>query len=118
MLTAIIPKLPMRDKTATKAFYLQQLGFSEIADYGDYLLIKKDHIEIHFFAFAELDPTQNYGQIYLRTQHIDDFYQWLLEHNIPIHPNGHLETKPWGQQEFSLLDPDNNLLTFGQDASS
>jgi hypothetical protein len=25
-----------------------------------------------------------------------------------------LETKPWGQREFSLLDPDNNLLTFGE----
>jgi len=27
---------------------------------------------------------------------------------------GHLEKKPWGQKEFSMLDPDNNLLTFGQ----
>lgn len=25
-----------------------------------------------------------------------------------------LQTKPWGQKEFVLLDPDNNLLTFGQ----
>jgi len=22
--------------------------------------------------------------------------------------------KPWGQKEFALLDPDHNLLTFGQ----
>jgi hypothetical protein len=28
-----------------------------------------------------------------------------------------LENKPWQQREFSLLDPDNNLLTFGQDNS-
>jgi hypothetical protein len=26
-----------------------------------------------------------------------------------------LETKPWGMREFSLLDPDHNLLTFGQE---
>jgi hypothetical protein len=25
-----------------------------------------------------------------------------------------MEIKPWGQIEFSLLDPDHNLLTFGQ----
>jgi hypothetical protein len=25
-----------------------------------------------------------------------------------------MEIKPWGQKEFSLLDPDNNLLTFGE----
>ncbi|GHE45575.1 bleomycin resistance protein [Sphingobacterium griseoflavum] len=115
MLTAIIPKLPMRDKAATKAFYIDQLGFSEIADYGDYLLIRKDQIEIHFFLFAALDPSQNYGQVYIRTKHITDLYQGLLDRKVPIHPNGHLETKPWGQQEFALLDPDSNLLTFGQD---
>ena len=31
-----------------------------------------------------------------------------------MRPNGHLQTKPWGQKEFAILDPDNNLLTFGQ----
>jgi hypothetical protein len=38
----------------------------------------------------------------------------MLDNNVSIHPNGHLEDKPWQQREFSLLDPDNNLLTFGQ----
>lgn len=59
MLTDINPKLPMRDKIVTKEFYISKLGFSEIADYGDYLLIKKDNIEIHFFEFKELDPDSN-----------------------------------------------------------
>jgi hypothetical protein len=31
-----------------------------------------------------------------------------------LFPNGHLEVKPWGQKELILLDPDNNLLTFGE----
>jgi hypothetical protein len=29
-----------------------------------------------------------------------------------------LENKPWQQREFALLDPDNNLLTFGQSKKS
>ncbi|NNK75775.1 MAG: VOC family protein, partial [Maribacter sp.] len=41
MLTAIHPKLPMRNKAATKDYYLNKLGFTEIADYGDYLMVKK-----------------------------------------------------------------------------
>jgi uncharacterized glyoxalase superfamily protein PhnB len=114
MLTSIIPKLPMRDKSATKSYYLNQLGFSELSDYGDYLLIAKDDIEIHFFEFKDLDPKDNYGQVYIRLNDIDHFYQSLVDNNTPIHPNGPLQTKPWGQREFSLLDPDNNLLTFGQ----
>ena len=49
-----------------------------------------------------------------RTDDIDVLYQSLLANKITIHPNGDLQLKPWGQKEFSLLDPDNNLLTFGQ----
>jgi hypothetical protein len=41
-------------------------------------------------------------------------YNEFLERKVPIHLHGNLEQKPWGQWEFSLLDPNNNLLTFGQ----
>ncbi len=114
MLTDIIPKLPMRDKNVTRAFYIDMLGFKEIGDYEAYLMVRKDKIEIHFFEFKELNPKENYGQVYIRTNGIDNFYQTLLNDKIKIHPNGKLESKPWGQKEFSLLDPDTNLLTFGQ----
>ena len=114
MLTAIHPKLPMRNKGTTKDYYVNQLGFKVLGDYGDYLMVKKEGIEIHFFEFKGLNPKKNYGQVYIRTNNIAELYQELLERKVPIHPNAPLETKPWGQQEFSLLDPDNNLLTFGE----
>ena len=119
MLTTIHPKLPMRNKSATKAYYIDRLGFADCSavDYDGYLMIQKDGIEIHFFEFKELDPRENYGQVYIRTNDIEGLYQSLLNNLVAIHPNGHLEAKPWGQKEFSLLDPDNNLLTFGQSFS-
>ncbi|WP_109301373.1 VOC family protein [Aquimarina sp. AU474] len=116
MLTDINPKLPMRDKSVTREFYLNRLGFKEFgsADFDGYLMIEKDQIQIHFFEFKELNPKENYGQVYIRTDNIEEFYKSLLDKQTEIHPNGKLETKPWGQREFALLDPDNNLLTFGQ----
>jgi hypothetical protein len=116
MLTEINPKLPMRDKTVTKEYYLNKLGFQTLGDndFDGYLMVHKDNIQIHFFEFKELDPKENYGQVYIRTTDIDKLYQTFLDNKISIHPNGQLETKPWGQIEFALLDPDNNLLTFGQ----
>ncbi|MGS2739855.1 bleomycin resistance protein [Sinomicrobium sp. M5D2P17] len=116
MLTEINPKLPMRNKAITRDFYLNKLGFSEFgdADFDGYLMVQRDNVQIHFFEFKELDPKENYGQVYIRTDDIDRFFQSLLEYKTTIHPNGHLQTKPWGQREFSILDPDNNLLTFGQ----
>ncbi|MGI9547360.1 MAG: bleomycin resistance protein, partial [Flavobacteriaceae bacterium] len=114
--TDINPKLPMRNKKVTRDFYINKLGFSEFgsADYDEYLMLEKDRIQIHFFLFKDLNPKENYGQVYIRTDNIDDFYQVLLDNNTSIHPNGKLETKSWGQKEFSILDPDTNLLTFGQ----
>ncbi|HMC01824.1 MAG TPA: VOC family protein [Flavobacteriaceae bacterium] len=116
MLEEINPKLPMRNKIKTKDYYINRLGFKQLGseDYKEYLMIKKDNVEIHFFLYKELDPKENYGQVYIRTDDIDSLYNSLLERNISIHPNGSLTLKPWGQKEFSLLDPDNNLLTFGQ----
>ena len=76
--------------------------------------MEKENIQIHFFEFKELDPKENYGQVYIRTDNIDKCYKSLLEKQTEIHPNGKLEIKPWGQKEFSILDPDSNLLTFGQ----
>ena len=107
----------MRDKTATKDFYINKLGFQEFgnAEYDEYLMIVKDYIQIHFFEFKSLDPKENYGQVYIRTNDIESLYQSFLEKKV-IHPNGALQVKPWGQKEFAVLDPDNNLLTFGQTA--
>ena len=78
------------------------------------MYLRKEGIEIHFFEFRDLDPKENYGQVYIRVSGIDAFYQELEAKHIAIHPNGPLELKPWGQKEFALLDPDNNLLTFGE----
>jgi len=116
MLTDINPKLPMRDKNVTRAFYTNKLGFNTFgsADFDGYLMMEKDRIQIHFFEFKALDPKENYGQVYIRTDNIDNLHQSLLDNKTRLHPNGPLEIKSWGQKEFSVLDPDNNLLTFGQ----
>jgi len=116
MLTDISPKLPMRDKAVTKNFYVNKLGFNDIgsSDFDGYLIVQKDNAQIHFFEFKELDPKENYGQVYIRTNNIETLYQSMLDNNQSIHPAGSLQAKPWGQKEFAMLDPDNNLLTFGQ----
>jgi catechol 2,3-dioxygenase-like lactoylglutathione lyase family enzyme len=116
MLVAIHPKLPMRDKSKTRDYYIQVLGFREfgMADFPGYLMLERDEIQLHFFEFPGLDPFQNYGQVYIRTNSIDLLYQEFLAKKALMPAAGHLETKPWLQREFSVLDPDHNLLTFGQ----
>ncbi|MBE9462632.1 bleomycin resistance protein [Dyadobacter subterraneus] len=116
MLTDINPKLPMRDKAITKDFYLNKLGFEQFGsdEHEDYLMVQKDSIQIHFFEFKEIDPKENYGMAYIRTNDIEKWYQLALDQKISIPTAGHLQIKPWRQKEFAILDPDNNLLTFGE----
>ncbi len=89
MLTNICPKLPMRNKNLTREFYIDKLNFSVLGDYDQYLIVARDNIEIHFFEFKELDPLENYGQIYIRTDNIDSLYQTLLDNKIKVHPSGY-----------------------------
>ncbi len=116
MLKAIIPKLPMRNRGITYNYYVNILGFKYIGpdNFDQYLIVEKDQLQIHFFEYKNLEPANNYGQVYIRIDEIDELYDTFLKNKVDIHPNGKLEDKPWMQREFSLLDPDNNLLTFGK----
>jgi len=62
MLTEIHPKLPMRNKSITKDYYINKLGFEQLGaeDFNGYLMLKKDKVQIHFFEFKNLMPEENY----------------------------------------------------------
>lgn len=96
MLTQIHPKLQMRNKAITKAYYTQQHGFINVSahDYEGYLIVKRDQVEIHFFEFKELDALQNYSGTYIRTNEIEKFYKELIDEGTSIHPNAPLHIKP------------------------
>lgn len=115
MITSAIPKLPFIDKQQTLDFYVNQLGFVLGSDYGDYLILRTDSIELHFFSYPTLDPGKSDFMIYLRIDRdIEKLYEKFSKMNPPLKRLGKLESKPWGQKEFPLIDPNGTLLTFGQ----
>ena len=114
MISAVIPKLPFINKGETIDFY-KTIGFQLDADYGQYLIFSLEQAELHFFSHSNLNPKPSDFMIYLRVNvEIEKLYNKLIESGISIHPNGKLEKKPWNQIEFSIIDPNGTLLTFGQ----
>jgi uncharacterized glyoxalase superfamily protein PhnB len=118
-LESISPVLPANDLLETVRWYEQQLGFrclfvypKEAPDYG---AVSRDAAEIHFFP-ASVDPKKNDWMCYLRVRGIETLYDEYRAKGL-IHPNAPLETKPWGQREFAVIDLNGTLLTFGQPAS-
>jgi hypothetical protein len=49
--------------------------------------------------------------VYIRVSEIEKEFNLAKTNGIDYKQ---LEIKPWGQKEFSILDPDNSLLTFGE----
>jgi catechol 2,3-dioxygenase-like lactoylglutathione lyase family enzyme len=113
-----IPMLPCRSVTATTEFY-RQLGF-EGGAHGfnqDYGIFRRGSVELHFFVHSELVPATSWAGCYIRTTDVQSLYGASLASGWPDSgiPRMHrLEDKPWGLREFSVVDPDGNLLRIGQ----
>lgn len=114
MFTSVVPKLPFINKQETVDFYVNQLGFTLRSDYGDYLIMDKDSIELHFFSFPTIVPAKSDFMIYVRVgSGIEGLHERYL-HSKPAFRVTPLFTQPWGQREFSISDPNGTLLTFGE----
>ena len=82
-------------------------------DYPDYLMLFRDEIELHFFLDCELDVNRNDGMCYVRVSGIEELYDSLKKTPTGMYI-GKLESRPWGQKEFSIKDINENMLTFGE----
>ncbi len=116
ILQSVLPKLPMRDISLTRSFYRDTLGFRVLGEKDrNYLMVGRDGVEIHLFLFPGLHAEANYGMCYIRLRDkIEELYHRLSKAGVIFTDLGRLERKPWGQWEFSVIDPDHNLITFGQ----
>lgn len=114
MIETIVPKLPMHHRKEAEKFY-RILGFETLpGSLQHYLMMRNGALEIHFFEHRDLECDQNYGQIYIRCSALEQLYNQYTSLGVKIHPEGSLKKKPWGQTEFSILDPVHNLITFGE----
>jgi catechol 2,3-dioxygenase-like lactoylglutathione lyase family enzyme len=119
MLEKLSPILPARDIVATEAFW-QRLGFATIYLDTEYLLMKREGAEVHFFLHADLDIFKCDHGAYLRPTNINALdAEWatlgLPETGIPRLERA--ADKPWGMRELALLDLNGNLIRAGQEIS-
>ncbi len=117
LLEKLAPILPARDIAAAEAFW-GRLGFSTVYSDGDYLLMKREGAEVHFFRHPGLDPSANDHGAYLRPSDIDALDAEWAALGLPSEGIPRLDRatdKPWGMRELALLDPDGNLVRAGQE---
>lgn len=109
-MSAAHPILPAQDLDATEAFY-RQIGFLSQGRYGDYMILRRDSIELHFWLSPDRALAEA-SSCYIRTHDVDRLHAALGE------PPGTRITapqdRPWGMREFYLMDPNGILLRIGQ----
>lgn len=112
-----IPILPSRSLSATLDFY-RRLGFQgDVHPHGNYAILCRGSVEIHFFGFPDLVPAESIAGCYLRVSDVDAIEKDFAAASLPrtgIPRQDRLENKPWGMREFAIVDPDGNLIRIGQ----
>lgn len=118
MLEKLSPILPTRDIDAAEAFWTR-LGFATVyKDAAEYLLLKREGAEVHFWLNPTLDPATNDAGGYLRPSDIDALDREWGALGLPAQGIPRLiraEDKPWGMRELALIDADGNLIRAGQE---
>jgi len=112
-----IPILPSRNLANTLVFY-RRLGFDGfVHSHGNYAILMRGTLELHFFHHPEVVPEKASACCYLRVHKVETLCTEFSQASLPregIPRQDALEEKPWGMREFAVVDMDGNLIRIGQ----
>lgn len=125
-----IPALPVKDITRSIPFYRDQLGFTLAHQEDGFAIFRRDTAEVHLWQANDETWQKRDGSrpvisgaesfiagtasCRIAVEGINDLYERVLPFGI-VHPNAPIRDQPWGDRDFSMLDPDGNLVTFFQE---
>ncbi len=107
-----IPTLASLDLDESAAFY-EKLGFLIIGRFDDYLIVRRNAVELHFWACDERHIAEN-TSCYIRVADVSDWYIEFSAQDLSPGRMDDISEMPWGMREFHVWDPHGNLLKFGE----
>ena len=108
----LIPTFGVKDMQKSTAFYSDKLGFAVVLRSGDnYTAIGRDLIQIGLVTDKGATRAKS-GSCYIKTSRVDELYRELKAAGVKI--TSDLKTQTSNMREFSVTDPDNNVLVFGE----
>lgn len=108
----LIPTFGVQDMQKSTAFYTGKLGFTVVLRSGStYTAVGRDLVQIGLVTDKAASRAKS-GSCYIKTSRIDELYRELKAAGVKI--TSDLKTQPSNMREFSVTDPDNNVLVFGE----
>ena len=105
-----IPTLYSLSLAETQTFYETSLRFKCEVVGQDYLIAKRDDMELHF-SLTEQEDLPKQSTCYIRGGQVTDLYEEFLKGNLANLSD--FSVRAWDMKEFHILDPHGNLLRFG-----
>ena len=115
---AAIPVLPAADVAQSLAWWTQVCGFVEAFRYGTppgYAGISRGGVSLHLGRVDDAKLAREVGEqtmVRIQVEDVEAMYGEYQQHGGVVHPNGPLQTKPWGTKEFAAIDPNGVCVTF------
>lgn len=112
VITKACPLLASANIAASLSWYRDKLGFAVRLELEEYGIAERDHVELHFWLCRDRHIAEN-TSAYVRVEGIDDMHQamQLASEGGKI---TQVSDRSWGMREFYVIDPDGNLLRFGE----
>jgi uncharacterized glyoxalase superfamily protein PhnB len=113
-----IPVLPAADTAESLNWWTKICGFKETfrdATPPNYAGINRGEAYLHIAGMTDKEMARKVGDqtmVRIAVQGIEAMYAEYQKHGGRVHPNGALQTKPWGTKEFGAIDPNGVCVTF------
>jgi hypothetical protein len=81
----------------------------------NYVGISRGEAHLHISGMTDKTLARKVGDqtmVRLVVKGIEAMYAEYQENGGKVHPNGSLQTKPWGTREFGAIDPNGVCVTF------
>ncbi|MBW4614343.1 MAG: VOC family protein [Desmonostoc vinosum HA7617-LM4] len=120
VLKNISPLIPAGGDMEKSITFYEKLGFKKIHQEGNPVtmaIVKRDCAEI-FLLKNEDQHLAKSTTFRIQVDGIEQLYQeFQANGGEMIHPDGQLETKPWGMKEFVIIDVAGVCITFCESAN-
>jgi uncharacterized glyoxalase superfamily protein PhnB len=118
IIASAIPILPAADVSESLKWWTEACGFKETFRDGTpptYAGINRDGAYLHLAGMTDKKLARTVGDqtmVRLAVKGIEAMYAEYQKRGGKVHPNGPLQTKPWGTKEFGAIDPNGVCVTF------
>ena len=112
--TSVMPSFPVSDTDRAVAFYTDILGFTVEQREGTRLaIVAHDGLQLALRATGAAGIPAGHGRCYFKVARgISGFYSDCLSRGVRVQQE--IEDTANGTREFTIVDPDQNQLSFGQ----